>query len=184
MTYPTNIKAARMTVVRDAANSGTLELLTAASAIMCSFPLNAVSGSVVGDLLTWAGFPKSATTLIASNWGAMVSSARIRSAAAADVDTGLTVGLTPAAAPAWAALTAYPTVDATVTNGLNQYRLVTPGTSAATGGPTGTGASIADGTAVWAWVSVANADVQIAALQWAAGDTLTIQANPTKQHAA
>ena len=184
MTYPTYIKAARMTVVRDAANGGTIELLTAAAAIMCSFPLNSVSGSVVGDLLTYAGFPKSSQTLIASNWGAMVASARVRSIAGVDVDFGLTVGLTPAAAPAWAALTPYTTVDATVTNGLNQYRLVTAGTSAASGGPTGTGASITDGTALWAWVAISNADVQVASLQWAVGDTLAVQANPTKQHAA
>ena len=38
-----------------------------------------------------------------------------------------------------------------VVNGGNVYRCVTEGTTAASGGPTGTGTSIADGTAVWTY---------------------------------
>ncbi len=58
--------------------------------------------------------------------------------------------LTTAAPPAWAALTSY-VVDPTagginrVTNGGNLYQCRTSGTSAASGGPTGTGADITDG---------------------------------------
>jgi hypothetical protein len=183
MTYSTAIKAARMTVVRDGVNSGTLELLSAAAAIMCSFPMSAVSGAVVGDLLTFAGFPKANATTIGSNWAAMVSSARLRSSASVDVKTALTVGLTSIAAPPWVAATPYAAVDITRSNGTEQYRVVTPGTSALSGGPTGQGAAIVDGTVTWAWVAKANADVQLATLQWAAGDTLTVQVNPTIQHA-
>ena len=183
MNYSTPIKAARMTVVRDGANSGTLELLSVALGIMASFPLSAVSGTVASDILTFAGFPRAVQTIVASNWAAMVSGARIRSSASADVVTNLTVGLTAAAAPAWVAGTAYSVVDTTRTNGLNQYRVVTPGVAALSGGPTGTGAAIVDGTVTWAYVALANANVQLASLQWAAGDTLNIQANPTIQHA-
>lgn len=49
---------------------------------------------------------------------------------------------------AWAASTAY-TVGVYRKNGATYYRCVTAGTSASSGGPTGTGSSIADGTAVW-----------------------------------
>lgn len=39
-------------------------------------------------------------------------------------------------------------------NGGNLYRCTTAGTTAASGGPSGTGASISDGSAVWAFVQV------------------------------
>lgn len=62
---------------------------------------------------------------------------------------------------AWAASTAY-LLDATVRNGSNYYRCTTAGTSAAAGGPSGTGSGIADGTAVWVYagdtVSVASSN--------------------------
>jgi len=93
MGYPDNIKAGRMTVVRDAANGGRLELLAADSTILASLALDTPSGAVAGPVLTYAGFPKSTTALVASTVGAPVASARVRSAALADVDIGLTVGL-------------------------------------------------------------------------------------------
>lgn len=40
------------------------------------------------------------------------------------------------------------------TNGGNLYRCTTAGTTASSGGPSGTGGSISDGTAVWAYVQV------------------------------
>ena len=49
---------------------------------------------------------------------------------------------------AWTPSTAY-LVAAQVVNNNLQYKCVTAGTSAATGGPTGTGTGISDGTAVW-----------------------------------
>ncbi|WP_029313212.1 hypothetical protein [Acidiphilium angustum] len=51
---------------------------------------------------------------------------------------------------AWTASTAY-TVGETVTNGGNSYRVTTAGTSAASGGPTGTTTSITDGTVTWTY---------------------------------
>lgn len=57
------------------------------------------------------------------------------------------------APPAWAGVTAY-LVGQTVTNGGNYYICYTAGTSAASGGPTGTGnAPITDGTVVWLWLN-------------------------------
>jgi hypothetical protein len=49
---------------------------------------------------------------------------------------------------AWAPSTAFALTDYCVNNG-NVYRLTTAGTSAGSGGPTGTGTSIADGGCVW-----------------------------------
>ncbi len=51
----------------------------------------------------------------------------------------------------WAGSTAY-VVGQQVNNGGNVYRCTTAGTSAASGGPAGTGTGISDGTAVWAYV--------------------------------
>lgn len=51
---------------------------------------------------------------------------------------------------AWTASTAY-TVGETVTNGGNSYRVTTAGTSASSGGPTGTTTSITDGTVTWTY---------------------------------
>jgi hypothetical protein len=50
----------------------------------------------------------------------------------------------------WTASTAY-TVGQTVINGGNTYRVTAAGTSAASGGPTGTGTSITDGTVTWTY---------------------------------
>lgn len=54
-------------------------------------------------------------------------------------------------AQTWAASTPF-AVGVQVGNGGNVYRCTTAGTSASSGGPTGTGASITDGTATWAYV--------------------------------
>lgn len=54
------------------------------------------------------------------------------------------------AAISWLGSTAYVAGDRVV-NGANQYRCTTGGTSAASGGPTGTGGSITDGAVTWAF---------------------------------
>ncbi|MET0996752.1 MAG: hypothetical protein ABWY20_23010, partial [Mycobacterium sp.] len=63
---------------------------------------------------------------------------------------------------AWAQSTAYGSIGQHVNNSGRSYKVVTPGTSAASGtGPSGTGASITDGTVVWAYdgIPVLVADV-------------------------
>ena len=55
-----------------------------------------------------------------------------------------------AAAAAWAATTTY-TPGQIVANGANAYRCIAGGISAASGGPTGTGTSIADGGVTWSF---------------------------------
>src|SRR5271170_7909449 len=54
-------------------------------------------------------------------------------------------------APAWQPSTTY-APGQTVTNGANAYVCVTGGISAASGGPTGTGTAIADGSVIWGFV--------------------------------
>lgn len=53
----------------------------------------------------------------------------------------------------WQASTAYD-LRSFVINNANRYELVTAGTSASSGGPTGTDAEITDGTCVWCWRGV------------------------------
>ncbi len=57
--------------------------------------------------------------------------------------------------PAWVASTAY-TLGRLVTNGGNLYRCRTAGTSAGSGGPTGTNADITDNTAHWRYIGAAS----------------------------
>jgi parallel beta-helix repeat protein len=57
-----------------------------------------------------------------------------------------------ASSTAWAASTAY-LVNDVVYNGTRVYRCTVAGTSDASGGPTGTGSAIADGTVTWAHVA-------------------------------
>lgn len=55
---------------------------------------------------------------------------------------------------AWIASTAYAVGD-NVVNAGNQYRCTVAGTSASSGGPTGTGGSITDGGVTWTYVAAA-----------------------------
>jgi hypothetical protein len=65
-------------------------------------------------------------------------------------------------APNWAASTDYLSTNGGqfVRNAGNLYKCTLPGTSASSGGPTGTLASIADGSVIWAYVS-ADANIRI-----------------------
>lgn len=65
-----------------------------------------------------------------------------------DASTALTG---TASGTAWASSTAY-SLDAVRVNGGKAYVVTTAGTSAESGGPTGTGSSITDGTVVWDYV--------------------------------
>jgi len=61
------------------------------------------------------------------------------------------------------------------TNGGNLYRCTTAGTTASSGGPSGTGGSISDGTAVWAYQQV-GADLALDNTDIAVGQQVTITA--------
>jgi hypothetical protein len=63
-------------------------------------------------------------------------------------------------APSWAASTAY-TVGQSVSNGANVYVVTTAGTSASSGGPTGTGTGITDGSVTWNFVGTTAANTVV-----------------------
>ncbi|WWT39549.1 hypothetical protein [Microcystis phage Mae-JY02] len=73
---------------------------------------------------------------------------------------------------AWQASRAYAIGDQ-VTNGGNLYRATAAGTSASSGGPTGTGASITDGGVTWTFVQV-GADMSLDNATINSGQQVTI----------
>lgn len=87
--YSTAIKTARMTATRDQCADGTLQILTSADAVLVTFGLSATGGTVSGDTWTLAF---DASTVAATATGT-AAKARIRSAGAVDMVTGLTVGI-------------------------------------------------------------------------------------------
>lgn len=98
VTYSAGVKTARMTTVRDQIDAGgaagRLEICSAGyAAVLATITLGysgASTGTISGSVLTLAGFPRSDTSADATGTAAL---ARIRTSAAADVITGLTVGL-------------------------------------------------------------------------------------------
>lgn len=93
------------------------------------------------------------TTVLLAGRVASVTGTAVRFASLADA--------TIAAATAWAALTVY-TAAQRRTNGGNIYEVVTGGTSAASGGPSGTGTAITDGTVTWKFLGVGTGYVDVA----------------------
>lgn len=87
VTYSTAARAARMTATRDACANGTLEILTAADAVLASIGLSPDAGTVAGGIWTLA-FDGPA---IATDSGA-AARAQIKDAGGAVVLSGLTVG--------------------------------------------------------------------------------------------
>jgi hypothetical protein len=170
--YPDNVKSARMTAVKTALGTdGKLEVgSTGMTVLIAEVPLG--TGGTVSSAGVWT-LVASAVSDPAANATARASEARLRSSVNEDVVTGLTVGLKSAAAPAWAGTTAY-SLGAFVTNGANQYKCITAGTSAASGGPTGQGATITDGTVTWEYCSVANADIQVSNVDVTLGEAFQI----------
>ncbi len=97
VTYTTAVKTSRMTATRDAIDgggaAGRIEIgTTSMASILATITLGysgATTGTISGAVLTLAGFPRSDTS--ADNTGT-AAAARIRTSAATDVVTGLTVG--------------------------------------------------------------------------------------------
>lgn len=94
VTYPTAVKNARMTAVRDAIDGGSgagkLEIGTAGmSTVLATIALADPSGSISGGVLTLSGMPRSDTAADATGTAA---AARIRTSDNTDIITGLTVG--------------------------------------------------------------------------------------------
>lgn len=76
-------------------------------------------------------------------------------------------------AVAWAASTAY-SLNTLVNNGGKSYKVTTAGTSASSGGPTGTGSAITDGTVVWAYQGTCVLPADVLALMAAVRTTANV----------
>lgn len=76
---------------------------------------------------------------------------------------------------AWVGSKAYAVNDHVTNDGGRLYRCTAAGTSAATGGPTGTGASITDGTVTWTYVAPAT-DMTIQNIVVNSGQQVTVTA--------
>jgi hypothetical protein len=94
--------------------------------------------------------------------------ARVPAGGIFESDAGVTIN----AATAWAATTAYSVGDLRQNGSpANIYRCITAGTSAASGGPTGTGTSISDGTVTWRFIGIGEGYNTVAATATATGPT-------------
>jgi len=92
------------------------------------------------------------------------------------INAGATCHIQGLCSQAWQASTPY-VLNQQVNNGGNTYICTTAGTSAGSGGPTGTGSGITDGTAVWNYVGPAEMvlqNVSIASGQAVTVDTFTL----------
>jgi hypothetical protein len=157
LTTPNRNRAADAVVAR--ANNGSLRIYTGTP------PVDA-NAALSGNTLL-ATLPMAATAFGAATNGVATANALTGAIAAAtgrptfariiESDTTTTV-VQIRCALAWLASTAYAVGDR-VSNGANTYVATTAGTSAASGGPTGTGTGITDGTAVWSFEGINEAVV-------------------------
>jgi hypothetical protein len=88
VTYSAGTKTARITATRDDVANGTLEILTAADAVLATFGLSADGGSIAGSVWTLAF---DASPVSASGTGT-AAKAQIKNSGGTARITGLTVG--------------------------------------------------------------------------------------------
>lgn len=121
-------------------------------------PPSAVSDAPVGTLLAegtlpsnWLADPSNGAGALAGSWSmtgvadGAIDYLRLYASDGTTCHQQYSAGF---ASTAWQGSTAY-TLGQKVSNGGNVYTCVTAGTSAGSGGPTGTGSGISDGTAEW-----------------------------------
>ncbi len=108
-----------------------------------------------------AATPSTVTGTLTGTPSTLVPSGSQASEATTGVKFKTIADATITAATAWAGSTAYSLGDR-VTNGPKVYQCVTAGTSAASGGPSGTGTGIVDNTAVWDYLGDGTAVVDVA----------------------
>ena len=138
--------------------SPTLEVRTGAP------PANAGtadSGTLLASMALpadWMAAAASGSKALAGTWQDASADASGR-ASHFRIKQGATCHIQGLLSEAWQGSKVYAIGDQ-VNNSGNLYRASAAGTSAASGGPTGTGASIADGTVTWAFVQV-GADITL-----------------------
>lgn len=87
VTYAAAVKTARMTATRDEVANGTLEIMTAADAVLATFGLNAAGGTIASDV--WTLVFDSST--VAGGATGTAAKAQIKTSGGTAVITGLTV---------------------------------------------------------------------------------------------
>lgn len=130
--------------------SPTLEIRSGAPPANCAA---ADTGTVLATMALpsdWMGNASAGSKALSGTWqdlsadaGGIAGHFRIKS--------GATCRMQGLISAPWAGSRAY-TLGEQAHNGGNLYRVTTAGTSASSGGPTGTGASINDGTVTWTFV--------------------------------
>lgn len=88
VTYNAAVKTSRMTATRDYFANGTLEILTAADAVLATFGLDAAGGTISGSVWTLVF---DASTVTATGTGT-AAKAQVKTSGASAHLTGLTVG--------------------------------------------------------------------------------------------
>jgi hypothetical protein len=91
-TYDNTVKAARMTATRDAVADGTLEILSAADAVLAIFTLTLAGGTVSNAVWTLAFDSNSTTGEAAAGAGTTATKAQIKDSGGTARITGLSVG--------------------------------------------------------------------------------------------
>jgi hypothetical protein len=132
--------------------SPTLELRTGAPPATAA---TADSGTVVATMALpsdWAAAAAAGAKALAGTWQDLAADASGR-VGHFRIKQGATTHIQGLVSDAWQASRAYAVGDQ-VTNGGNLYRATAAGTSAGSGGPSGTGASITDGGVTWTFVQV------------------------------
>lgn len=90
--YVTAVKTARLDATRNRFINGSLEILTAANAVLATFTLTATAGSVTGDVWTLAF----AAGTVAAGASGVATQARMKNSGGTVELSGLTVGVTGA----------------------------------------------------------------------------------------
>jgi hypothetical protein len=171
MIYETSVKAARMNATIAAIGAtGVLELLSSGGTVLVTIPLANPAAPVTSTDTATFTMPQSDASADATGFPV---SGRVRTASGGTtVFSEMTVGLSQAIS-AWAGSTVY-AANAYCKNGGKVYKCATGGTSASSGGPSGAGSGITDGTVVWNYYCPDNADIKLDSLDINALQAVTI----------
>ncbi|GEM_PF-453133 len=149
VTYSTAAKTARMQAIADLIDggdgAGVIEIGTAGMAsVLATLPLADPCGTAAAGVLTFDMDPaiEDAEADASGRPGAF----RVKDGDGEEVLTGHAAG-------PWLASTAYVSGEYVTADGGKLYHCTDAGTSAGSGGPSGTGDSISDGGATWEWVA-------------------------------
>lgn len=91
-TYNAATKTARMTATRDEVAGGTLEILSAADAVLAVFALSAAGGTIAGDAWTLTFVSTSTTGETAAGAGTTATKAQVKNSGGDVLITGWDVG--------------------------------------------------------------------------------------------